>query len=67
MLAHYIKIGSRNLYKHKVFSVINIVGLAIGMALMGSQLFGPLGFFIGLIMGIVLALLSLFGGLPPAG
>ena len=67
MFNNTVKTTFRNLQKHMTYSVINVAGLAIGMALMGSQLFGPLGFFIGLIMGIVLALLSLFGGLPPAG
>ena len=32
MLINYFKIAWRNLYKHKVFSFINIFGLAIGMA-----------------------------------
>ncbi|MBA4850886.1 ABC transporter permease [Emticicia sp. BO119] len=32
MLKNYVKIAFRNLLKNKVFSIINIVGLAIGMA-----------------------------------
>src|SRR6266404_6602690 len=32
MLKNYFKIAWRNLWKNKVFSAINIVGLAIGMA-----------------------------------
>lgn len=32
MLKNYLKIAFRNLVKHKVYSAINIVGLAIGMA-----------------------------------
>ncbi|RRA99969.1 ABC transporter permease [Larkinella rosea] len=32
MLQNYLKIAWRNLWKNKVFSAINIVGLAIGMA-----------------------------------
>jgi len=32
MIANYIKIAFRNLLKHKGYSAINIVGLAIGMA-----------------------------------
>jgi putative ABC transport system permease protein len=32
MLQNYIKIAWRNLWKNKVFSAINIIGLAIGMA-----------------------------------
>lgn len=32
MFKNYLKITLRNLYKHKVYSLINIVGLAIGMA-----------------------------------
>ncbi|MDR8393443.1 ABC transporter permease [Aliifodinibius sp. S!AR15-10] len=32
MLKNYIKIAFRNLFKHKVFSLINIVGLAVGIA-----------------------------------
>jgi len=32
MLVHYVKIGWRNLYKHKLFSVINVVGLSLGIA-----------------------------------
>lgn len=32
MLKNYFKIAFRNIWKNKVFSVINIVGLAIGMA-----------------------------------
>lgn len=32
MIWNYLKLTWRNLYKNKAFSVINIVGLAIGMA-----------------------------------
>lgn len=32
MLKNYFKIALRNLIRHKVFSSINILGLAIGMA-----------------------------------
>src|SRR4051812_19147598 len=32
MFAHYLKLVIRNLWKNKVFSFINIFGLAIGMA-----------------------------------
>lgn len=32
MLKNYLLVAFRNLYKHKAFSFINIVGLAIGMA-----------------------------------
>src|ERR1700743_3065978 len=32
MIRNYFKIAWRNLYKYKVFSVINILGLAIGVA-----------------------------------
>ncbi len=32
MIKNYIKIALRNLYKHKVFTLINIVGLAIGIS-----------------------------------
>ncbi len=32
MLAYYFKIAWRNLWKHKVFSAVNICGLAIGLA-----------------------------------
>ena len=32
MLKNYLKIAIRNLFRHKAFSFINIVGLAVGMA-----------------------------------
>ena len=32
MIKHYLKVSFRNLWKYKSFSVINIAGLAIGMA-----------------------------------
>jgi putative ABC transport system permease protein len=32
MIKNYLKIAWRNLHKHKVFSVINIAGLAVGIA-----------------------------------
>ena len=33
MLKNYIKVAWRNLIKHKVFSIINVSGLAIGVEL----------------------------------
>jgi len=32
MFKNYVKVAFRNILKHKVFSIINIVGLAIGIA-----------------------------------
>jgi hypothetical protein len=32
MFSNYIKIAIRNILRHKVYSIINIVGLAVGMA-----------------------------------
>ena len=32
MFANYLKTALRNLVRHKIFSAINIVGLAVGMA-----------------------------------
>ncbi len=32
MLKNYLKIAFRNLWKHRVFSLINIMGLTVGMA-----------------------------------
>ena len=32
MLLHYIKVGIRNLLKYKVFSFINVFGLAAAMS-----------------------------------
>jgi putative ABC transport system permease protein len=32
MLKNYFKIGFRNLFRNKIFSCINIFGLAVGMA-----------------------------------
>lgn len=32
MLNNYFKIGIRNLYKHKYFTIVNVLGLAIGMS-----------------------------------
>ncbi len=32
MLQHYLKIAFRNLWKHKIFSLLNITGLALGLA-----------------------------------
>src|SRR5690349_20725485 len=31
MIRNYLKVGARNLWKNKVFSLINIAGLAIGL------------------------------------
>ena len=45
MLKSYIKIAWRNLWKHKVFSLINILGLSIGIAftlLIGAYVWGQL-------------------------
>src|SRR5690606_19843976 len=33
MLENYLKIAVRNFLKHKLFTVINIVGLALGMSI----------------------------------
>ena len=38
MLKNYLKIAYRNLLKNKVFSLINILGLAIGIAALGGAL-----------------------------
>ncbi|WP_439557777.1 ABC transporter permease [Dyadobacter sp.] len=32
MLKNYLKIAFRNLWKHKVFSFINVMGLTVGMS-----------------------------------
>ena len=32
MIQNYLKVAFRNLWKHKTFTLINIVGLAIGMS-----------------------------------
>ncbi len=32
MFTNYFTIAFRNIFKHKIFSFINIIGLAIGMA-----------------------------------
>ena len=32
ILNNYFKIAARNLYKHKYFSIVNVLGLAIGMS-----------------------------------
>ncbi len=32
MLKNYIKLSLRNIYKNKLYSSINIIGLAIGLA-----------------------------------
>ena len=38
MIKNYFKIAWRNLWKNKIFSVVNIIGLAVGMAsFMGSR------------------------------
>ncbi|MEB2787290.1 hypothetical protein [Algoriphagus persicinus] len=31
MIYHYLKIAYRNLYKYRVFTLINVMGLAVGM------------------------------------
>jgi putative ABC transport system permease protein len=31
MIKNYLKIAFRNLWRHKIFSLINIMGLAVGM------------------------------------
>ncbi|MDW7694426.1 FtsX-like permease family protein [Flammeovirgaceae bacterium SG7u.111] len=46
MYKHYIKIGFRNILKHKVYSSINIMGLVIGM-LAVLMLAKYVGFFVG--------------------
>jgi len=35
MLKNYIKIAFRNLFRHKSFSLINIIGLAVGCGCRG--------------------------------
>ena len=45
MLKNYIKIAWRNIWKQKIFSVINILGLAVGIAfalLIGAYVWGEL-------------------------
>ena len=45
MLQNYFKIAWRNIWRHKVFSIINIFGLAIGIAftlLIGAYVWGEL-------------------------
>lgn len=32
MILNFIKLGFRNLYKNKIYSIINVLGLAVGMA-----------------------------------
>ncbi|MBN2289794.1 MAG: hypothetical protein JXQ83_10715, partial [Candidatus Glassbacteria bacterium] len=32
MFSHYLKVAIRNLLRHKVYSAINIAGLAVGLA-----------------------------------
>lgn len=32
MIKNYFKIALRNLWRHKIFSSLNIMGLAVGMA-----------------------------------
>jgi hypothetical protein len=41
-------------------------GLAIGAALLGSLFFGPMGLFLGLMVGVFLAFMSLLGSPPPS-
>src|ERR1700744_6093987 len=45
MLKNYITIAWRNIWKHKVFSFINILGLSVGIAftlLIGAYVWGEL-------------------------
>src|SRR3982751_231853 len=45
MLKNYIKIAWRNLWKQKVFSIVNILGLSVGIAftlLIGAYVWGEL-------------------------
>lgn len=47
MIKNYLKIGLRNLSKHRVYSIINISGLAVGMAsfiLIGLYVFNELSY-----------------------
>jgi putative ABC transport system permease protein len=39
MIRNYLKIAWRNLLKNKAFSIINIAGLAIGLALFHTHQF----------------------------
>jgi len=34
MLKNYLTIAFRNIKKHKIYSLINILGLAVGMAML---------------------------------
>lgn len=45
MLENYLKVASRSLFKHKYFSIVNVIGLAIGMSvgLLFIALYGYVG------------------------
>jgi len=46
MFKNYLKVGLRHLWKHKVFSVINIAGLSAGLAVLVSILIStPLAWY----------------------
>jgi hypothetical protein len=45
MLLNHFRLAIRNIYKHKAFSMINIIGLTIGLAgilFVGSYIYGEL-------------------------
>lgn len=47
MLRNYLKIAFRNVWKNKVFSIINILGLSIGLSaafVIGAMVFYDLTF-----------------------
>lgn len=41
MLKNYLKVAWRNLVKNKTFSIINIAGLAVGLACFGAAVSNP--------------------------